>query len=398
MQSILAFFVIIVALATFAHFGQLPEGEEMPQPQETPSQTTTSVPTKTQTFLKSPNPTPKPPTPKSPTPKPAELKPTLLIDTYIISGPKEGEAIGDTNKVIFEFRGAVSPKELENKLTFETKIEGFDENWEKTSSQKREINLPQGPKEYTFLVRAKVNDSVDSTPAKRTFKINTSPYFGKVKISSLRVGSPSYPPLITLSTYLKTEEKIDITGWQIRGKRGSFNIPKGIEKYHPFYDSELMGNIIVKSGDAIYLSGAQNPLGRNNNFRPNKCLGYLANYHNFAISFPKNCPKPKKEEISYLDPCCQEFILGLRGCEAPNYSSNLVILGDSECTSYLTNNFNYDACFRKYSRDGDFLENQWHIYMERDFTVSNGCDTFYLQDKNGLIVDKYSYGWPVCRF
>ena len=150
MQSILAFFVIIVALATFAHFGQLPEGEEMPQPQETPSQTTTSVPTKTQTFLKSPNPTQKPPTPKSPTPKPAELKPTLLIDTYIISGPKEGEAIGDTNKVIFEFRGAVSPKELENKLTFETKIEGFDENWEKTSSKKGKSIFLQAQKNILF--------------------------------------------------------------------------------------------------------------------------------------------------------------------------------------------------------------------------------------------------------
>lgn len=387
MQSFLVF-LIIAALAAFTNFGQSPKGEEMPQPQETPSQATVSVPTKTQTFFNSPG----------PTPKPVELKPTLLIDTYIISGPKEGEAIGDTNKVTFEFRGAVSPKELENKLTFETKIEGFDENWEKTSSQKREIYLPQGPKEYTFLVRAKINDSVDSTPAKRTFKINTSPYFGKVKISSISSQASSRPSLITLSTYLKNEEEMNITGWQIKGRKGSFVIPGGIEKYYPGYNPVPTESIFVKRGDIIYLSGASNPLGRGRNFRPNKCLGYLANYYDFPIPLPKNCPKPESEEISHLDFCCQEFILALPRCKVPDYSGNLRISTDSECTSYLTDNFNYADCYMKYSRDEDFTGENWHIYMNFDFVVTNDCDTLYLRDQNGLLVDKYSYGRPVCGF
>ena len=390
MQPIVVFMIIAIALVGYFYFGQLPkQGEELPseQPGEPLPETKESVPTKTQTFLGSV---------KSAT-EPPKTKPTISVNTYIVSGPKEGEVIDETNKVTFEFKAKVSPEETEGRIIFETKIEGFDKDWEKTSSKKREIYLPQGPKEYTFLVRAKVNDSVDSTPAKRTFKINTSPYFGKIKISSVRSQASSRPSLVTLSTYFGKEEEINITGWRITGKKGSFIIPGGIEKYNPYYNPVPDESIFVKRGDKIYLSGASNPLGRGRNFRPNKCLGYLANYHDFPIPLPKNCPKPTSEEISHLNPCCQAFILALPRCKVPDYSGNLRISTDSECTSYLTDNFNYADCYMKYSRDEDFIGDNWHIYMNFDFVVTNDCDTLYLRDQNGLLVDKYSYGRPVCR-
>lgn len=391
MQPIAVFIILAVILGGYFYFGQPPEqGEELPSEQleEPLPETKESVPAKTQTFLGSV---------KSAT-EPQKTKPTISINTYITSGPEEGEVIEEINRVTFEFEAKVSPKETEGRISFETKVEGFDEDWKRTYSEKREINLPSGPKEYTFLVRAEIkNITFDPTPAERTFKINTSPYFDKVKFSSVRVETSSRPSLTTLRTYLKEEEKINITGWQIKGRSGRFVVPQGIEKYSPYYNPVPTESIFIERGDIIYLSGGSNPLGRGRNFRPNKCLGYLANYRDFPIPLSKNCPKPTREEVSHLEPCCQEFILKLGRCEIPNYSNNPKIYLDSECVSYLNENFNYAGCYRKYSRDEDFIGNNWHIYMNRNIVVSDDCDTFYLRDQNGLFIDKYSYGRPICR-
>ena len=389
MQPIVIFIIITVALVGHFYFGQLLEQEEelpLEQPGEPLPETEESVPTKTQIFSGS----------VKSAAEPSKSKPTISVDTHIVSGPKEGEVIDETNKVAFEFKAEVFPEETEGQITFETKLEGFDDGWKKTSSSQRTINLPSGPKEYTFLVRAKIKDAIDSTPAKRTFKINTSPYFGKVKISSLSPQTSPRSSLITLSTHLG-EEKINITGWQLRGKGGSFSIPEGTEKYLPGYNPEPTENIIVKEGDKIYLSSAQNPLGRNQNFRPNKCLGYLTNYYNFTIPLSKGCPKPEKEEISHLSDCCQKFISDLKQCGVPDYSKKESIRSDSQCTSYLIENFNYAACFRKHYRDEDFLKKEWHIYMGSNSLLNSSCDTIYLRDQNGLFVDKHSYGRPVCN-
>ena len=391
MQSIFAFIIIIVALAAFSFFGQPPKQEgELPQLQETLTQTQESASPKTQTFLESAK-------PAESVSESSEPKSTISINTHITSGPEEGEVIEKTNRVTFEFKAKTSPEEIEGRVIFETKMEGFDEDWKETSSNQRTITFPSGPKEYTFLVRAKIKDVADPTPAERTFKINTSLYFNRVKISSTRTKTSSRPSLITLRTYLKQGEEINITGWQIKGKRGSFVIPGGIEKYKPYYNPVPTEDIFIEQGDIIYLSGASNPFGRGRNFRPNKCLGYFMHYHDFPIPLSRNCPKPTEEEISHLDPCCQIFIQRLRRCEIPDYSCNLSVSGDPECTSYLTDNFNYGDCYRKYSKDEDFIGNNWHIYMNRNFIVSNDCDILYLRDQNGLFINKYSYGRAVCK-
>lgn len=323
-------------------------------------------------------------------------KPSILMDTYIVSGPKEGEVIEETTKVTFGFDAKVFPKEIENQLAFETKIEQLNEDWILTIKRERTIILPSGPKAYTFLVRAKIQNSVDITPARRTFIINASPHFGKVKISNVEIENRYYPSLVTLSTQLGQGEKISITGWSIKGKKGAFTIPQGIEKYYPGYYSIPSENIIIQQNDTIYLSGSSSPLGRNGNFRPNKCMGYLANYQEFPIPLSLICPRPTGEEISHLDPCCKDFILRMGTCAIPDYSNNYRVSQDLECTSYLNNYFNYASCFYQHSRDENFLENSWHIYLNSNFLVTNDCDTLYLRDQNGFFVDKFSYGYPIC--
>jgi hypothetical protein len=328
-----------------------------------------------------------------PVTKPKTTKSSVFIDTFITSGPEQGEIIEETNRVTFEFDGVVSPQPTKGKITFETKVLGSDEKWRLSYAKKRTITLPHGPKEYTFLVRAKINNIVDLTPAKRTFKINTSPYFGKVKISSVQTKTSSRSSLVKLTTYLKNDEIIKFSGWRLQGKAGTRYILKGIEKYKPAYGLYPNEVIFLERGDTVYISGEASPLGNDINFRPNKCMGYLTHTVDFPITIQKNCPKPTKEEIAHFDACCQEFILGMRKCEIPDYPINLF----DNCKVYLDKNFDYEGCFANYSSDEDFLTNQWHIYLNYNIVVSDSCDILYLRDRNGLFVDKHSYGRAVCR-
>ncbi len=323
----------------------------------------------------------------------------FLLDTHIDSGPKQGEVIENTNKVVFGWK--TSSQNKEKPSGYETKVEGIDEKWVSTRSTKRTVTLPPGPKEYTFMVRAKTKDEVEPSPASTSFKINTSSYFGKVNISSITkpYSSKNYskPSLITLSTKLGEGESINITGWKIESKKGTITIPFGIEKYEHLSGSPANENIFVKKGDRIYISSAQNPLGKGKNFRPNKCFGWLKNYYDFPISVSTSCPKPKKEDYEHLDVCCRELINRTYGCKKPDYSKTIKTAVDEECSSYIFENFNYSSCFNQHFRDDDFLKNQWHIYLNRNIIAVNECDTLVLRDQNGLIVDTYDYGKDMCR-
>ncbi|KPJ56435.1 hypothetical protein AMJ49_04825 [Parcubacteria bacterium DG_74_2] len=376
MRTIIAFLIVIAVLSIFSSSGQSPDSFS--------KQTD-----KKQSIVESAG--------QAAIVKPEKPSAVSAIDTLITAGPESGETIEETNKVVFEFEAKIPSKEAKSRIFFETKIIGFDDDWQKTSSKKRKITLPLGPKEYTFLVRAKTKDSTDITPAQRTFKINVSPYFEKVRISKVTIPSSSRPSLTTLITNLKEEEKINITGWQIKGRNGSAVIPQGIKKWLPGYNYADK-DIFIKQGDKIYLSGSSNPLGKNRNFLNNKCFGYIAKSKNFITPVSGSCPKPEKEEISHLHICCQEFInRRVNRCFVPDYSKNFKIYNDSECVDFLNETFNYEGCFRKYSRDEDFLRNDWHIYLSTEIAADSYCDTIYLTDQNGLVVDKYSYGRDICR-
>lgn len=210
---------------------------------------------------------------------------------------------------------------------------------------------------------------------------------GEVEISEVRDKNYYHPALITLRYRVKYGERINITGWKVSARKGEIKIPQGIEKYESHREPK---DIILSGSGTIYLIADENPLGRNKNFRLNNCLGYLKEYNNFYPSFYTYCPKPKLEEISHLNPWCQEFILRLSRCEIPNYSNNLKIALDSQCISFLNDNFSYSACFENYNQDEGFLKDTWYLYTKSDI-AHELHDTIYLYDQNDLLVDKYTY-------
>ena len=316
--------------------------------------------------------------------------PVFLIDTFITSGPANGEIISQTNRVVFEFKGTIVP-ENKGAMSFETKVEGLDKNWQSISSGKRTIDFPAGNHEYVFLVRAKVNNSYDQTPAIVKFTIKTSPYFQKVKISSLSKDS------ISLNTYLQDEEKINITGWKIKsGKGGELTIPQGAEVYSGI--STANSDILIKKYDSIYIQSKSIPFGSNNRvFRPNKCFGYLAESYGstFPLSYGKVCPKINRDEICYFSKKCQDSILQLQSCRRFDFSKNPQITYDSSCIEYIRNYIsqylNYEGCLNYYLKDENFLEKKWYIFAGYSIMCRCGKDTIYLYDKDGLLVDKRDY-------
>ena len=218
-------------------------------------------------------------------------------------------------------------------------------------------------------------------------KTDISPYYGKVKISSIQSETEYRPSLIRLRVNIYPGDKINITGWRIKTRKGEIIIPQGIEKYQSNISPR---DIVIKESLYIYLIGDSDPLGRNKNFRVNKCFGYLKSRYSFYRPFYTYCPKPKLEDISHLNPYCQEFILRLPRCEIPDYSDNTKIMFDMECRNYIDTKFNYRSCFKDLSRDEDFLTNYWYVYRDTNI-IEPLHDTIYLYDPNGLLVDKYMY-------
>ena len=106
--------------------------------------------------------------------EPIIKNPDSLIDTVIISGPRNNEIITDDNQVTFKFRAKVYSEAMGNKILFETKISGIDPGWQETRSNSRTIRLGPGTNKYTFSVRAKSGGFIDNTPATRTFTSNLS--------------------------------------------------------------------------------------------------------------------------------------------------------------------------------------------------------------------------------
>ena len=106
--------------------------------------------------------------------EPLIQNPEVLVDTLIVSGPKNNEVVTYTDQVTFKFRASLYPESIGSKIIFETKVSGIDSSWQETSSNSRTIRLKPGTNKYTFSVRAKSGGFIDNTPATRTFTAQVS--------------------------------------------------------------------------------------------------------------------------------------------------------------------------------------------------------------------------------
>jgi hypothetical protein len=215
-----------------------------------------------------------------------------------------------------------------------------------------------------------------------------SPYFKKITIGSAYAGYGSSYGEISLSSYgLSASSTVDITGWQIKTNRGGEYIPQAIGLYDPS-GLTAASDIFLGEGQYVYIYSSPGPF----NLRLNECIGYIANSNKFTPSLPDDCPSVNQSAISAMGftGACESYIYSLGSCRVPNLNNAPIPQNDYACRDYISNNFNYKACFDAHESDPRFLSNQWWVW-----TGSTPLDRYHdvvnLFDKSGLLVDEYKY-------
>lgn len=307
-------------------------------------------------------------------------------ETVVLSGPQNGSVIDDNIEATFYF-AAIWSGDLNN-ISFETKVSGVDTDWQITYGNSRTIRLLSGDKNYLFQVRAKTSDGIyDLTPAQRSFQAKISSYLDKVQIVSAAPGQ--YPYSIMRIGLSNSGSAVDLSGWTLQSYTVKYSIPTGANLYDPA-SSGASADIVFKSGDYLTIIGQLGPI--NNNYRLNKCFGYL-NYSPSPTpspNFDNNCPTPNSSEISNLSISCQNYIRGLWQCEIPATSDFTDYNLDSQCQNFIINRLNYFGCVSYYRYDSDFSSRNWYVYSGNNFLLPDH-DKLILRDSQGFLVDVYSY-------
>lgn len=218
-----------------------------------------------------------------------------------------------------------------------------------------------------------------------------SPYFHEVRFGGAsaapppQLGSTAYGTITLYTSYANSSTTIDVTGWEIKTNRGGEYIPKAVNYYDPL-GLNPPTDIVLKNGDTLSIYSSSAPV----NLRLNECIGYLPNRSQFNPELPQTCPSIDTSGIQSFSGACQNYIMSLGGCEQPDLSSPQIPAYDYSCKEYLANRFNYRWCYDTYFSDPRFLSNQVEVWMGSS-PLDQYHDQVELLDRNGLLVDFYSY-------
>lgn len=213
-----------------------------------------------------------------------------------------------------------------------------------------------------------------------------SPYFHEVRFGGIAPGTLYYYGTITLDDEdYNSSDTIDVTGWQIKAYAGDEYIPQAVNLYDPTGLAPA-SDILMGDGDVLSLYSSSAPF----NLRLNECIGYAAHVANFDPPLPLTCPYVSQTQLESFSGQCQNYLSSLGQCQQPNLSSPQIPQNDYACTEYLENNFTYRSCFDAHSSDANFLSNQIWVWTGTN-VVNQYHDSVELLDRNGLLVDVYTY-------
>ena len=213
-----------------------------------------------------------------------------------------------------------------------------------------------------------------------------SPYFHEVLFGNVSAGNYySYGTITLNDDDYNSTSTIDVTGWQIKSNDGDEYIPQAVDLYDPT-GLAPESDINVKTGDTVYLYSSSAPF----NLRLNECIGYAAHVANFVPALPLTCPYLNQSQLQDFSGACQNYLDTIGQCQTPALSGPQVPTNDYACMNYLENNFTYRSCFDQHYADANFLSNQVWVWTGSS-PVNQYHDTVRLLDKNGLLVDLYTY-------
>lgn len=315
------------------------------------------------------------------------------LETAITGGPDSNGSVEDV-KVEFALDGwQIVP--FEKIKRFDVWLIGYDGGWKETGN-KAVYNLPAGRKTYTLLARAKNSaGEFDNTAAVRTFMVNTSEYFGKIKIANVvRRGSSAKPHYEKLTLRNQSSDLgVNVTGWTIKAERSnfSFNIPVATRVYNPRELSVSDPIVLTKGATVDVYVGKKSPLGVN--FQENSCDGYLeSSFESYdGLSASGRCVLPDTSSYNSFSVACRTFIRSITSCRTPGLTA-FQFGGEPSCRDFIVRNYNYQACVERARNRADFYQGKWKVYLGRAEEIFDDLnDKVYLYDNKGLLVDKYIY-------
>lgn len=310
-------------------------------------------------------------------------------ETTITVGPDHGSASERTD-VTFSFRG--SDAHGSTNVTFETKIEGYDNTWVGADqSVERRVSLPRLPFPFVFFVRAKDRDAqVDRTPAYRLFTIGHSQQVGSVKIESVNAGS-EVPSTEYLELRVVGDYPVDLTGWKLENDRGSvYTLGEAIDEYER--TNSFTQHVVVPPQGKVTVSSGRSPLGAN--IRLNGCAGYLERLAAFTPSINQQCPTPSGAITSRLSRPCQDYLSGLNSCSTPPPATQgQIMLLKGECLDFANQHWTYDQCKSDHRSEPGFFQNEWRLFLglTNEEFIAGRYEVITLRDPSGKVVDQYTY-------
>jgi len=218
-----------------------------------------------------------------------------------------------------------------------------------------------------------------------------SPYYDKVRLENVTRPYDSYSQVqFTLRTDYTLESTVNVSEWKIKGNKGAeIYIPRGIADYG-IQGSPQVSDILLKKGEYLVVYSGKSP--NNQNFRLNKCIGYLNNSYTFSPSLPNSCPSTDRTTMVSFSGKCQSFIYSLGTCREPssNEKNQFTLSEDAGCSAFL-NSLNYGGCYSAYHYQPDFFSTEWRAWIDQQFSFDRDHDRILLYDRNGLLVDEYVY-------
>lgn len=222
-----------------------------------------------------------------------------------------------------------------------------------------------------------------------------SPYYQKLRLSNVVAPRSYYDPTSVSQFSLQASfgtstMAADVTGWQVKGNSGTQAfIPKAVGNYNiQAFGTPYSSDIVLHDGELLTVYSTASPVGVN--LRLNKCTGYLGNQYRFSPSLPQNCPAVDRALVSTFSGECQSYIFSLYGCAEPTPNDKNRLSYDNACLTFL-NKLNYQGCYTAHRGDADFLGREWRAWIDHEMPFNSQHDRILLLDKNGLLVDIYTY-------
>lgn len=236
--------------------------------------------------------------------------------------------------------------------------------------------------------------------SKKTDESKRSPYYGKIIMSGVSglYGDDPNQEYISLSTNLDKTETINITGWYLKSEVTGYYAVIGRASLLPFPFSRTDNDIVLQSGDRVYLTKGFSPIGIS--FRTNKCTGYFEEERTFTPGLSLECPRPKDEKLPKFSDVydqndeCLDIIDRISRCTTKGnaFIRDLPDTVPSACKTYITTQINYNSCVAKHFSDTDFPGDEYRVFLNKFGPLwRQRHDKINLHDKNGLIVDSVSY-------